>query len=290
MLIDTHAHLNFSAYKDDAEEVIKRTLEKGVFMINVGSQYSTSVRAVEFAEKYKNGIWAAVGMHPLYLQRRNFNYKDDNELEEIEIKTNGEEFNYEKYLELAKNPKVVAIGEVGLDYHHFEPEDPPRVDEASPRVEAGNVEELKKKQKEIFSEFIKLANVVKKPLIIHCWDAYDDLYEMLKNNELEKRGVIHSFVGSYKTAKKFIELGYKIGLNGVITYGISYDRLIKEIDLKDIVLETDCPYLTPVPKKGERNEPLYVKYVAEKIAEIKGVSVEEVEKITTENAKKLFGI
>jgi TatD DNase family protein len=276
MLIDTHAHLNFSAYKDDAEEVIKRTLEKGVFMINVGSQYSTSVRAVEFAEKYKNGIWAAAGMHPLHLQRRNFNYKDDNELEEIEIKTTGEDFNVKKYEELAKNSKVVAIGEVGLDYHHFDADD--------------DIEKLKKKQKEVFLEFIKLANIVKKPLIIHCWDAYDDLYEILKNNDLEKRGVIHSFVGSYKTAKKFIELGYKIGLNGIITYGISYDRLIKEIDLKDIVLETDCPYLTPVPKKGERNEPIYVRYVAEKIAKIKGISIEEVEKITTVNAKKIFGI
>ncbi|HRY82799.1 MAG TPA: TatD family hydrolase [Candidatus Moranbacteria bacterium] len=276
MLIDTHAHLNFSAYKDDAEEVIKKTLEKGVFMINVGSQYSTSVRAVEFAKKYETGVWAAVGIHPLHLERRNFNYKDDNELEEIEIKTNGEEFNYENYLVLAKNPKVVAIGEMGLDYHHFE--------------EGDDVEELKTKQKEILLQGIKLANAVKKPIIIHCWDAYDDLLEILKNNELEKKGVIHSFVGGYKTAKKFIELGYKIGLNGVVTYGISYNRLIREIDLRDIVLETDCPYLTPVPKKGERNEPLNVRYVAEKIAEVKNIKLEEVEKITTQNAKKLFGI
>jgi len=275
MLIDTHAHLNFSAYKKDAEEVIKKTLAEGVFVINVGSQYSTSVRAVEYAKKY-DGLYAVVGIHPLHLQAQKFSYHDPDEVEEVEIETAGEVFQKEKYLELAKNPKVVAIGEVGLDYHHFDAED--------------KIEELKTKQKEIFLEFIKLANVVEKPIMIHCWDAYDDLYEMLEKNPVEKRGVIHSFVGSYKTAKKFIELGYLVGLNGIITYGISYDKLIREVDLRDIILETDCPYLTPVPKKGERNEPMYVKYVAEKIAEVKEISVEEVERVTTENAKKLFGI
>lgn len=276
MLIDTHAHLNFSAYKNDAEEVIRRTLARGVFMINVGSQYSTSKRAVEYAEKYEKGVWAVVGIHPLHLQTQKFSYHDPDEIEEVEIKTAGEIFEKEKYLELARNSKVVAIGEVGLDYHHFESGD--------------NIEELKNKQKEVFLEFIKLANEIGKPLMIHCWDAYNDLLEILKNNPAEKRGVIHSFVGSYKTAKKFIELGYSIGLNGVVTYGINYDRLIREIDLQNIVLETDCPYLTPVPKKGERNEPLNVQYVAKKIAEIKDVSIKEVEKVTTENAKKIFKI
>ncbi|OGI35759.1 MAG: hypothetical protein A2271_04815 [Candidatus Moranbacteria bacterium RIFOXYA12_FULL_35_19] len=289
MLVDTHAHLNFSAYKNDAEEVIKRTLAGGVFVINVGSQYSTSVRAVEYAKKY-DGLYAAIGIHPLHLQAQKFSYHDPDEIEEVEIETAGEIFEKEKYLELVKNSKVVAIGEVGLDYHHFESEDPPRVDEASPRVEAGNIEDLKNKQKEIFLEFINLANEVRKPIMIHCWDAYDDLYEILEKNPVGKRGVIHSFVGSFKTAKKFIELGYLIGLNGIITYGISYDKLIREVGLKDIVLETDCPYLTPVPKKGERNEPIYVKYVAQKIAEVKEISPEEVEKITTENANRLFRI
>lgn len=275
MLIDTHAHLNFSAYKNDAEEVIKKTLAEGVFVINVGSQYSTSVRAVEYAKKY-DGLYAAVGIHPLHLQAQKFSYHDPDEIEEVEIETAGEIFQKERYLELAKNSKVVAIGEVGLDYHHFDEND--------------DVEKLKVKQKEIFLKFIKLANVVEKPIMIHCWDAYDDLFEILEKNPVEKRGVIHSFVGSHKTARKFVDLGYKIGLNGIVTYGISYDKLIREVDLKDIVLETDCPYLTPVPKKGERNEPIYVKYVAEKIAKLKGISVGEVEKVTTENAKKLFRI
>jgi TatD DNase family protein len=300
---DTHAHVNFSTFKDDADEVIKRSLEAGVFMINVGSQYSTSKRAVEMAEKYgevyphtkdslntsinkfgvsKNqksgfgvGVYAAVGLHPIHLVKRKVN-PDDSELSENDFETTGEVFDYKKYLELAKNPKVVAIGEMGLDYHHFEPGD--------------NIEDLKKKQEETFLQGIKLANESRKPVIIHCWDAYNELHEILKNNEINKRGVIHSFIGSYKTAGKFIELGYKIGLNGVITYSDSFDRLIKEIDLKDIVVETDCPYLTPVPKKGERNEPINVKYVAEKIAEIKEIEVQEVASITTENTKTLFSL
>lgn len=276
MLIDTHAHVNFNAFKDDGDLVIKRALDNDVWVVNVGSQYSTSQRAVEMANNHEIGVWAIVGIHPLHLREQTFSYQDSNELAPVEIKTRAEEFEYEKYLDLAKNKKTVAIGEVGLDYHHFEEGD----DQAA----------LIKKQKEVLLNFIRLANEVDKPLMVHCWDAYEDLLEILRANPVKKAGIIHSFVGGYKTAKKFIELGYKIGLNGIITYTDSYERLLKEIDLKDIVIETDCPYLGPVPVKGERNEPVNVKYVAEKIASITGKSLDEVAKITTENAKQVFGL
>ncbi len=275
MLIDTHAHLNFAAYKDDAKEIIKRTLDGGVFIINVGSQYSTSRRAVEMAEKYETGVWAAVGLHPVHLVKRKVN-PGDSEFNENDFETTGEIFDYEKYLKLAKNLKVVAIGEMGLDYHHFEPGD--------------NIEELKNKQKETFLLGIKLANKINKPMIIHCWDAYNDILKILKENDINKKGIIHSFVGSYKTARKFTELGYKIGLNGVITYTNDFNRLVKEVTLEDIVLETDCPYLTPVPYKGQRNEPLYMKLVAEKVAKIKEISVDKVEYVTVSNARNIFSI
>jgi len=275
MYFDTHAHVNFNAFKNDGEETLRRCLENGMSVINVGSQYSTSVRAVEYAHKFESGIYAAVGTHPVHLKKGSFMHHDPSELEEVEIKTNGEEFDYQKYLELAKDEKVVAIGEVGLDYHHFDDDD--------------NVSELIKKQKEIIIEFIKLANEVGKPVMLHCWDGYDDLYEILEKHPVDKRGIVHSFIGSYKTANKFIKLGYKIGLNGIVTYGESYDRLIREIGLENIVIETDCPYLTPRPlEKGTRNEPLFVKHVAQKIADVLGVSIEEVAKRTRENARRVL--
>ncbi|EKE18504.1 MAG: TatD related DNase [uncultured bacterium] len=277
MFIDTHAHVNFNAFKDDGEDVLRRCLESEMFVVNVGSQYSTSKRAVEYAHKFETGIWAAIGIHPVHLKKGSFTHRDPDELTEEEIPTVGETFDYEKYLSLAKDEKVVAIGEIGLDYHHFEEND--------------DVEELKKLQKETLIKFIELANEVQKPVMLHCWDGYDDLLDILDKHPVEKKGIVHSFIGSYKTAKKFIELGYLIGLNGIITYGESYDRLIKEIDLKDIVIETDCPYLTPRPlEKGIRNEPLFVKLVAEKIARVKDVSLEELALITTDNAKKVLSL
>ncbi len=268
-LIDTHAHVNFNAYKDDADEVLKRSLTEGVFVVNVGSQYSTSERAVRMAEKHKIGVWAAVGLHPIYIKEN-----QSVESEKRNEKHYREEFDHKKYLELAKNPKVAAIGEMGLDYFHIR--------------EEMATEKIKKKQKEVFLAGIGLANETQKPMIIHCREAYGDLLEILKNNPIEKKGVIHCFVGGLKTAWEFIGLGYKIGLNGIITYSASYDRLIREIDLKDIVLETDCPYLSPFPRKGERNEPFYVKLVAEKIALLKLMPKDVVADITVENAKKIF--
>jgi TatD DNase family protein len=276
-LFDTHAHVNFNAYKEDGEDVLRRCLENGMNVVNVGSQYSTSKRAVEYAHKFESGIFAAIGIHPVHLKKGSFTHVDPEELTEEEIPTVGESFDYQKYLELAKDEKVVAIGEIGLDYHHFE--------------EGDNEEELIKKQKEVLIDFIKLANEVEKPVMLHCWDGYDDLLEILTNFPVIKRGIVHSFIGSYKTANKFIEMGYKIGMNGIITYGDSYDRLIKEIDLKNIVIETDCPYLTPRPlERGLRNEPMFVKEVAQKIADAKGISIEEVAEITSQNAKLILGI
>lgn len=282
MLIDTHAHVNFNAFKDDGEEILRQCLNDGMIVVNVGSQYSTSKRAVEYAHKFENGIYAAIGIHPVHLKKGSFTHVDPWELEKVEtrqclVSTVGERFEYERYLELAKGEKVVAIGEVGLDYHHF--------------GEGDDVEFLKNLQKETLLKFIDLSNEVDKPLMIHCWDGYDDLLEILETHPVNKKGIIHSFIGSYKTANKFIALGYKLGLNGIITYGDAYERLIKEIDLENFVLETDCPYLTPRPmEKGTRNQPQYVKLVAEKIAQVKNISVDEVAKITTENAKNILNI
>jgi len=272
-LVDTHCHVHFNAYKQDMDEVIKRSLAENVFMITVGTQTNTSKKAVEVAEKY-DGIWAAIGLHPCHTQEQEL---DANEIgAEENVHTRSEEFDVDFYRDLAKSPKVVAFGEVGLDYHHF--------------AEGDDIETLKNKQKESFIRVINLANELEKPLIIHCWDAHDDLLEVFKNNPVKKAGVIHGFARSYKTAKKFIDLGFKIGLNGVITYSDGYGRLVRDLSLEDIVIETDAPYISPGLHRGKRNEPSYVIEVAKRIAELKEISFDEVAKATTENAKKVFGI
>ncbi|NTW13482.1 MAG: TatD family hydrolase [Candidatus Moranbacteria bacterium] len=279
-LFDTHAHVNFNAFREDADEVLRRAIDGGIFVVNVGSQLSTSRRAVEYAKKYSGqGVYAAIGLHPIQLKKRSFEHRDDEndwELPVTEIKTIGETFDFEAYLGLARDPLVVAIGEVGLDYHHFEDGD--------------DIPALKDEQKRVLREFVCLANEVGKPMMIHCWDAYDDLFELFDETSPDKRGIIHSFIGSHKTAKKFLELGWNLGVNGIATYSDSYDRLIREVPLERIVIETDCPYLAPFPHKGERNEPLLVRLVAEKIAAVKGVRFDEVTLVTTKNARDMFGL
>jgi len=312
MLIDTHAHLNFNAYKDDADEVIKRTLENDVWMINVGSQYSTSLRAVEYAKKYPEGVFASVALHPIHLKSRKIKEEIDWQ-ESLEFETREEKFDYEKYKELAIQSKVVAIGETGLDYYH---------------LDKGKEEEQKKLQKESFIKHLELAKELNKPIIIHCREAHQDVLEILKSfiellpersralNALSARrsrrliinpstssgsklsGVVHSFSGRWSQAQQYLEMGFYLGFNGLITFAFNglitfardYDKVIKNTPLERLLLETDCPYLAPIPFRGQRNEPLYVKYVAFKIAEIKGVSFDEIAHVTTENARNLFGI
>jgi len=265
MLIDTHAHLNLKDYKNDADEVIKRALENGVWMINAGVGFETSKKAVELAEKFP-GVYAAVGFHP-----------NDSK----------EEFDYSVLKELAANPKVVAIGETGLDYHRIEN------NEFSPEANPPLAGRIKEKQKEIFKKQIELALELKKPLIIHSREAHNDLLEIL-NSKFSilnfQPGVLHSFSGGLEEAGKYREMGFKIAFNGIITLSRDYDEVILRTPLEDILIETDCPFLTPVPYRGKRNEPLYVIEVAKKIAEIKGLSLGKIAGQTTENAKELFGI
>lgn len=282
MLFDTHAHLNFAAYKDDRNEVIKRALDNNVWLINVGSKYETSKRAVEIAQNYEQGVWAAVGLHPIHLETQLVKIKVDPE-EIQQFQTAEEEFNYQKYKELAGSEKVVAIGEIGLDYYY------------KPKTKR-KLELFKEKQKEVFEVQLKLARELNLPVIFHCRMAHDDLLKILKEQRVKNKerlkGVIHCFTGKWKQAEEYLEMGFYIGFNGIIfknIEGIDFQENIRKIPLDRILIETDCPYLTPLPKTG-RNEPLYIKYVAKKIAELKEVSFEEVARVTTENARKLFRI
>ena len=272
MIVDTHSHLSFKAYDADREEVIKRNLENGVSCIDVGTKYETSKRAIELAEKNEN-IFAAIGMHPIHIKTDLLKLKMDEE--EGAFEPLGEEFDKEKYLELAKSPKVVAIGEIGLDYYY------------KPKTKT-RLEEFKKLQKEVFIQQLDLAEELNLPVIIHCRMAFGDLYEILKTKNI--KGVIHCFTGNLEQAKQFMGLGFYIGINGII-FKLDLDEVIKNAPLEKLLVETDCPYLTPpAEEKDKRNEPIFVKHVIQKIADLKGITFDQVAETTTQNAKKLFNI
>lgn len=256
-LFDTHSHLNFPDFDNDRDEVIKRTLDERAGMIIVGTFASDSEKAVKIASQYGAGIYSSIGLHPTGIRRDDF------------------DANY--YRELAKNPKVAAIGECGLDYFH---------------------KNFKEKQKNIFKKQIELALELNKPLIIHCRQAHDDVLDILSSYRGSMlRGDIHFFSGTWEQAQKYFDLGFLISFTGVITFPPprrtgtrDYDEIIKKAPLEKIMTETDAPFVAPAPHRGKRSEPLYVREVAQKIAEIKGISYEEAAKITTENAIKLFNL
>ncbi|MEH7463437.1 TatD family hydrolase [Bacillus thuringiensis] len=254
MLFDTHSHLNAEQFKEDLQEVIARMKEVGVsYTVVVGFDEMTIKKAIELAETY-DFIYAAVGWHPV----------DAIDMTEEHL----------KWLEeLAAHPKVVALGEMGLDYHW----------DKSP----------KEVQKEVFRKQIKLARKVNLPIIIHNRDATQDIVDILKEeNASEVGGIMHCFSGSVEVAKQCVEMNFLISLGGPVTFKNAKKpkEVAMEIPMEQLLIETDCPYLTPHPFRGKRNEPSYVKLVAEEIAKLKELSYEEVAIKTTENAKKLFGI
>lgn len=287
MLIDSHCHINFNAYKEDADEVIDRSLTNNIWLVNIGSQYSTSVRTIKIAEKYEKGVYAVVGLHPIHLI-------DDVKESVIidgqkkEIKISREEFDYDKYKELARSSKkVVGLGEVGLDYFYFDKNDQ-------------DYETKKNLQKKVFTRFIILAEELNLPLVVHCrgckddpCGAYDDILKIIKSDGKNVKGVIHCFGGNLSQAREFVNLGFYIGFTGIITFKSKSEELqniVKEIPIEKILVETDAPFLSPEPYRGQRNEPFNVKFVAEKVAKLKSLTIEEVAEVTTGNAKNLFNI
>lgn len=254
MLFDTHAHLNATQFNEDVEQVIERARAEGVsHIVVVGFDRPTIERAMELADQY-SFIYAAVGWHPV-----DAIHMTDDDLMMIE--------------QLAAHPKVVALGEMGLDYYW----------DQSP----------KEVQKEVFRKQIRLAKKVKLPIIIHNRDATADIVHILREeNAGEVGGVMHCFSGSIEVAQQCMDMNFYISFGGPVTFKNAKKpkEVAKEIPLDRLLIETDCPYLTPHPFRGKRNEPSYVKYVAEAIAELKGLSFEEVAQKTSDNAKRLFGI
>ena len=281
MITDTHSHLNFKAYDSDREEVIKRNQQNGVVCIDVGTKYETSKNAVELAEK-NEGMYAAIGMHPIHIKTDLMKLRMDED--EGDFAPLGEEFDADKYRQLvlddrkAEGPersrRIVAIGEIGLDYYY------------RPKGTAKK-EKFKEKQREVFKAQLEMAEELDLPVIVHCRMAHQEVLEILAKHKV--KGTIHCFTGSLEEAQKYLDLGFYLGINGII-FKFDIDEVIKKTSLNKILVETDCPYLTPTPEGDKRNEPIFIKHVVQKIADLKGVSFEEVTEATTQNAKKLFKI
>lgn len=290
--IDTHCHVHFQAYKEDMDAIVERSLEAGVGMITVGTQSSTSKNGLALAEKYE-GVWCTIGLHPNHLHAQSFVDEDEvppviggvttprpEESDSVKIKTRAERFDPDYYRELAKHPKVVAIGEFGLDYYRV----PPGVD----------LDLMKADQADAVRVQLKFATEVNKPVVIHCRDAHADQIELLKaeiaSGGLARRGVIHCFTGTAAEAAAYHEIGFLVSITGIVTFAKNLQEVVRQIPLSQIMIETDSPYLTPAPNRGKRNEPANVAHVAAKIAELHGISVDEVARVTTANAMRLFDL
>jgi TatD DNase family protein len=265
---DAHTHVNFAAFKDDMDAAIRRAVDAGVGMNVVGTQFDTSKACVETAAKYE-GVYATIGLHPIHTGK---SYHDEKELGEggKAFTSRGEEFDAAKYQVLAASPKVIAIGECGLDYFRLE-------------------EKTKETQQKAFIEQIELANRLQKPLMLHIRNAYDDALAVLKAHAKVK-GDVHFFAGDWNTAKQFLTEGFTLSFTGVLTFTHDYDEVVKNAPLDMLLIETDAPYVAPVPYRGKRNEPAYVIEVARAIARIRGEDEEVVRVQLLTNAQRVFGI
>ena len=252
MFIDVHAHLNDKKF-ENIDDIITNAEQAGVEkIITAGYDITSSIDGLEIANKH-TGVFATVGIHPENVDDVEENYLD-------------------KLKELCKNKKVVAIGEIGLDYHF-------RSDN-------------KDLQKKILIEQIALANELNLPVVLHCRDAIGDMMTLLQEHRLKRESLLHCYSGSIESAREFMKLGFSFSFGGVVTFKNASNviNVISNLPLEKIMIETDCPYMAPVPFRGKMNEPEFIPYIAEKIAEIKSLSIEEIAEKTTKNAEKMFKI
>ena len=250
MLVDTHFHLS-KEYYDDIDSVIKDALSNKITtLIMSGCDKDSIIEGLEYIKKYDN-LYMTVGFHP----------------EETDIITDDDILWLEDIVKA--NKKIIGIGEIGLDYYY--------------------TKENKTVQIELFKKQLNLAEKLGLPVVVHTREAFLDTYNLLK--EFKGRGVIHCFTSNFENANRFISIGFKLGIGGVVTFKNSNLReVIKEVELNNIILETDSPYLSPEPFRGKKNEPKNILIIAEKIAEIKGMSLDEVSLVTTKNAYSLFDL
>lgn len=254
MIFDTHAHYDDDAFDEDREELLGSMQANGVGkIVNIGASLNSCKQTIELMQKY-DFVYGAIGVHP-------------NEVKELS------EESFAQLKEWCKSEKCVAVGEIGLDYYYDEP---------TPEI-----------QKKWFIRQLNLAREISKPVVIHSRDAAKDTIDIMKEQHAEEiGGVVHCFSYTKETAKIMLDMGFYIGIGGVLTFknGVKLKEAADFIPMDRIVLETDCPYLAPVPFRGKRNSSLYLPYVVSTLAEIKGISEEEVRRITWENAHRMYRI
>ena len=261
--IDIHSHISFSDFDADREAMIGRMNEENIWAIDVGTDFENSKKAAKNAAA-NDGIFSSAGLHPT-----------DKE---------NEDFDSEAYKKLFANPKVVAVGECGLDYF--------RLNENNQASQKSKVESQKQRQRKIFEMQIEMAVESDKPLMIHCRNAYADLLEILRSYSVARgsklRGNIHFFAGSWNEAKNFLDLGFTLSFTGVITFARNYDEVIKNAPMDMLMAETDSPFVAPAPYRGKRNEPIYVAEVVKKIAQIRGEDFNRVRELILKNSLRVF--
>ncbi|MFH2062624.1 MAG: TatD family hydrolase [bacterium] len=270
-LIDTHAHLDDPIFDRDLEVVMAHARSENVGTVTLGRDYVSSTLAVGIAERYQ-GVYAAVGLHPL---RISGDVSADDRLVDME-----------SYRRLAVRPKVVAVGETGLDFH-----DLPTGRKGGPEAELA--ERIRRGQKRVFGQFLELSRELRLPLLLHCRDAHDEMLELLENWDratkgFDARGVVHCFSGTWKQARRYFGLDFMISVTGTITHGGYQGELLRKAPLSKLLVESDCPFQTAVPWGMRRSEPAYVRQVAAGIASLRRLPVVEVERQLSANARRMF--
>ncbi len=254
--IDTHAHLEMSDFDKDRGELIKKLQKENIGVVVIGVDKKTSLEAIALADKYEN-LFATIGYHP---------------------KDSKEDFEESQFEDLIKHPKVVAVGECGLEFFRL----------------GSDSEKEKEKQINLFKQQIDFAVQYEKPLVVHCREAHHEVLKILEEKKISAgdklRGVIHFFSGDIDIAKRYLDLGFYFSFGGVITFADDYNEVIKFIPIERIISETDSPFVAPVPHRGQRNNPLFIKEIVKKIAEIKQGEIGNVKKILVRNAINLFSI
>ncbi|MBD3281142.1 YchF/TatD family DNA exonuclease [Candidatus Uhrbacteria bacterium] len=286
MLVDTHSHLHFPKYNEDRSEVHARMAEFDVKTITIGTAITTSRSAVAYAEE-RTDTWASVGYHPEHVTS---DYEDEDEKGALD-----EPYSITELEKLITSPRVLAVGECGLDYHYFSSEQPPSAKGES----KGDLSQMKADQLAVFNEQAELAVKYQKALIVHSRDAGEDMVQAIANLRDKFPNlqiVIHGFSDAWEFAKAYLDLNCYLGIGGIVTFKPRKNtaeedilaNIVKKMPLEQLLLETDCPWLAPVPVRGQRNEPAHVRHIAKFIADLQGLSLEKMSQITTENATKCF--